>query len=86
MEEALLTADVGVQTSLALVDTLRTQGAKKSGSELKQFSEQAPLSFEKDKPLQVTGHTPYVIVLIGVNGSGKTITIGKISSSLRTRR
>lgn len=80
VEEALLTADVGVQTSLALVETLRSQGSKKSGAELKELLKGELLALlDDDKPLQVEGHKPYVIVMIGVNGSGKTTTIGKLA-------
>ena len=83
VEEALLTADVGVQTSLSLVEMLREQGTKKSGPELREILRKELRSLlDEDQPLEITDNQPHVIVLIGVNGSGKTTTIGKLAHRL----
>jgi fused signal recognition particle receptor len=83
VEEALLTADVGVQTSLSLVEMLREQGAKKSGPELRKILRKELRSLlEDDQPLEIGDNRPHVIVMIGVNGSGKTTTIGKLAHRL----
>ncbi len=86
IETALLTADVGVAATATLIADLRTRW-KRSGGEgdpksmLKASLVEllAPL----EKPLVVAGARPFVIMLAGVNGAGKTTSIGKLAKILQ---
>ena len=81
LEEALLTADVGVSTSMELVELLRRKSkAGHSSAELKDILKKELLSRIGDaEPLATIPEGPLVIVVVGVNGSGKTTTIGKLA-------
>jgi fused signal recognition particle receptor len=84
LESRLLLADVGVDATLEIIGKL-TQ--RVSRNELtRPESLQAALKEELlalltpcEQPLDVAGHKPYVILMVGVNGVGKTTTIGKMA-------
>lgn len=80
IEEALITSDVGVNTTMALISKLEGHAAGvTSPDELKEFlkSEMRKLL---TRPRQIeTSIKPYVIMVVGVNGVGKTTTIGKLA-------
>jgi fused signal recognition particle receptor len=85
LEEALISADFGVKTATAVCDTLRSERFDKDISEAdvrRALAERvemvlAPLA----KPLDVRrGHAPHVVLVVGVNGVGKTTTIAKLSN------
>ena len=83
LEELLITSDIGVQTTLTLME--RIANAKvEDVAEVKQILKEEILSILKTlSPVQATKkHTPHVILVVGVNGVGKTTTIGKIAASL----
>lgn len=91
IETALLTADVGVETTNQLINTLTQKLARKELNDaqaafacLKQEMLQilAPCS----KPLSIASHQPFVILVIGVNGSGKTTTIGKLANHYKNEQ
>ncbi|MDR0701503.1 MAG: signal recognition particle-docking protein FtsY [Azoarcus sp.] len=84
LEATLLMADCGVEVTQHLIDELRTRWKKdrlETASQLQQtladslFGIAAPL----EAALDVSGHKPYIIMLAGVNGSGKTTSIGKLA-------
>ena len=82
LEEALIMADMGVETSLAILDRLRERVKSERVSEPDQV--RAMLSEEiaaaltaNNKPFEFT--TPAVFLIIGVNGAGKTTTVGKLT-------
>jgi len=81
LEEQLILADVGVETSTKLVDTLRQQAKKQRLSAPEQLL--PVLRAEVEKILSVgrpvKEQKPHVILMIGVNGVGKTTTIGKLA-------
>jgi fused signal recognition particle receptor len=84
-EERLLTADVGVDVTTWLIERLRK--AKGGSQEAAQDALRAAL-LEILKPVEVPleidrTQRPYVILVVGVNGTGKTTTIGKLSARLR---
>lgn len=86
LEEVLITCDIGVETSLSIVEKLRASvKAKKlttpdeTKSELKNIIEEM---LGEDKKID-TSTTPSVILVIGVNGAGKTTTIGKLAAKYR---
>ncbi|EPJ7087867.1 signal recognition particle-docking protein FtsY [Citrobacter amalonaticus] len=84
LEEQLLIADVGVETTRKIITNL-TEGA--SRKQLKDAEalygllkdEMGEILAKVDEPLNVEGKTPFVILMVGVNGVGKTTTIGKLA-------
>ena len=72
LETSLITADVGVSATGFLITRLRDQ-ARRAG-----YQEAGPLR-PVAVPLDVSTHKPFVIMLAGVNGAGKTTSIGKIA-------
>ncbi len=88
LEDTLIQADFGVDAAAQIVDAVK-QRAKKQGakteSELKRILEDliAEALERDDKQLNlVDGKLPYVILVVGVNGVGKTTTIGKLANWL----
>ena len=84
MEEALLAADVGMETSLWLVDRVRklSREAKVSSSdELPPLLERAMLEALEgaDNEMKMAAEGPSLFLVVGVNGVGKTTSIGKLA-------
>jgi len=88
LEEALIGADVGVDTTLALIEKLQDRVKKEkylSTSELNGLLHEEIVSLLVDAPSSQMGFNPpsdkkpYVILVVGVNGVGKTTTIGKLA-------
>lgn len=84
LEEALIQADCGVETTLFLVDQLRERAREDritESSELKEvlIGEIVELLKKNAKTLKTPDDKPYVIMVVGVNGAGKTTTIGKLA-------
>ncbi|WP_298717092.1 signal recognition particle-docking protein FtsY [uncultured Oceanisphaera sp.] len=85
LETQLLTADLGVETTLSIIDNLTRQASRrqlKDGEALYELlkEEMAAILDKVDQPLVVDSeHKPYVILMVGVNGVGKTTTIGKLA-------
>lgn len=87
LEETLILADIGVETTLALLDPIKTkilQGETLTVKELKSFLKEQLISFLKDtdKPFPLPGN-PSVLFFLGVNGVGKTTTIAKLGKILK---
>lgn len=93
LEEALVTADVGIDTTVAIIDRIEKRVAKDkylNTSELNSILKEeiegilvdAPSSnsydFHSDLPTK-----PYVVLVVGVNGVGKTTTIGKLAYNFK---
>ena len=87
LEEALLAADVGVSTAMELVELLRKKSkAGVSKTELKEILKKELLNRIGDaEPLNTVDEGPLVIVVVGVNGSGKTTTIGKLANRYKSQ-
>jgi fused signal recognition particle receptor len=90
LEQLLLEADFGVPTTLALVaqvERLARQGEVKSDDEfrlaLAHGVEEALRKGNADPALRLASEGPTVLLVIGVNGAGKTTFIGKLSARLR---
>ena len=85
VEEILISSDVGVPTTAKLVAELEQEALERnitSGAELRELMiEHAARMLEGPVELDVS-HTPTVILMVGVNGTGKTTTIGKLSRFL----
>lgn len=89
LEEALIMADLGMETSVALIDELRDRVKKKhinDGNEVKRELQAviADALCELDSEM-VLETTPSVILVIGVNGVGKTTSIGKMASYYKSQ-
>jgi len=83
LEESLITSDVGVKTSSEIVDGLRGVLAGRDEEKLKGHLKSAIYSILKqvEMPLNIDiNQKPFVLMAIGVNGVGKTTTIGKLAA------
>lgn len=87
LEELLITADMGVDTALRVTANMAEGrlGRKLSVTEIKTLmsDEIARIMEPVAKPLPLYAKTPQVVLVVGVNGSGKTTTIGKLASQFR---
>src|SRR5829696_2389320 len=85
VEEILISSDVGVSTTAKLVGQLEQEALERnitSGAELRELMiEHATRMLDGPVELDVS-HVPTVILMVGVNGTGKTTTIGKLSRFL----
>lgn len=84
LEEVLITSDLGVRTSMDLLERVRERIDKKevnTPQELKQAIQDEIIGFLQIpvKALASPGPKPHVVMVVGVNGVGKTTTIGKLS-------
>lgn len=88
LEEALIGADVGVDTTISLIERIQERVKKEkyvSTSELNKLLHDEIVSLLVDAPSDQMGFQPsankkpYVILVVGVNGVGKTTTIGKLA-------
>ncbi|MBE7413764.1 MAG: signal recognition particle-docking protein FtsY [Deltaproteobacteria bacterium] len=83
LEESLILSDVGVTASTEIVDKLREVLVGKDEEKLRKHLRDSVYEILKkvEKPLEITS-SPFVIMVLGVNGVGKTTTIGKLASRL----
>lgn len=87
LEDVLLRADLGLETAMRVTDTL---AATRMGREVSDLEVRAVMGAEIEKvlkhvakPLELDlSHKPHVILVVGVNGTGKTTTIGKLAAKL----
>ena len=83
LEEALIESDMGPRTAADLADKLAATKFKKEADADLWRAALARLLRERlisvEKPLALSEHKPHVILLVGVNGSGKTTTAGKLA-------
>ena len=90
LETTLLMADVGVEATQYLLDELKAavgRGKLETGEQLQRalgdilLKLLAPL----EQPLDVSAHRPFIIMIAGVNGSGKTTSIGKLAKHFQAQ-
>ena len=92
LEARLLSADVGVEVTTAVLDDLRKRVARKELGDVDALigalrEAIAEILEPCAKPLSIdTGPRPFVILVVGVNGSGKTTTIGKLAQRFVTQQ
>lgn len=89
LEDVLLQADLGVETALRITDALASgrYGKDISPAEVQKVmaDEIARVLEPVAKPLELDlSHKPHVILVVGVNGTGKTTTIGKLAAKLHS--
>ncbi len=89
LEERLILADVGVKTTLELIDYLKKEAKrrkiKKSDELLELLKEKIKEMLKNCKGELNLNEKPSVILVLGVNGVGKTTTIGKLAKQLKDR-
>ena len=82
LEDALVRADVGPTTARDIV--VRVRSRYQPGSDpVDLVIEEIAGTFEHDKPWSAPAGSPAVVMVVGVNGTGKTTTIGKLAQALR---
>jgi fused signal recognition particle receptor len=84
IEETLYTADIGVATTTEIIDRLRERADRNllsDGDELKRLIREHLLEVLEgaERPMPHVAEPPAVVMVVGVNGSGKTTTIGKLA-------
>ena len=81
LEETLITSDIGVKTSWLIINSIKDGLKGYNADELKACLREAIFNILKDcqKPLEINTK-PFIIMVLGVNGVGKTTTIGKLAS------
>lgn len=87
LEDILISADVGMETTMKLIDNLRETIIREK---IKDPKEVKPLLMEEAKRLmnpelntKIISESPVIILVVGVNGVGKTTTIGKLSQRFK---
>lgn len=90
LEEILITADIGMNTTMLIIERLKAELVRRKVSEpslvkpvLKDVI--AELLNEKNNPRLNIDKSPSILFVIGVNGAGKTTTIGKVARSLKAQ-
>jgi fused signal recognition particle receptor len=99
LEEALIGADIGAQTSLSIIEKARRQVGRKQLNDVDELKrliktelieillaaqrnrQQGTVASETEVPLDIR---PYVLMIVGVNGVGKTTTIGKLAHRIKS--
>ena len=84
LEEQLLIADVGMETTTKIITSLTKHATHKDLKDAEALygklrEEMGDILSKVDKPLNIEGKKPFVILMVGVNGVGKTTTIGKLA-------
>ncbi len=89
LEEQLLIADVGMDTTQKIIRSLTAQANRKQLKDAEALysilkDEMAAILHKVEQPLSVEGKNPFVILMVGVNGVGKTTTIGKLAKQYQS--
>ncbi len=86
MEEALIESDMGVDTTLKIIDNLEERVSKDKYMSFDELMgllrDEISQLMDDEKPAFDFSKKPYIILVVGVNGVGKTTTIGKLASML----
>ncbi|GBK53273.1 signal recognition particle receptor protein FtsY [Edwardsiella piscicida] len=90
LEEQLIVADVGVETTRKIIDSLTAHASRKELKDAEALygklkEEMGEILQKVDAPLDISGHQPFVILMVGVNGVGKTTTIGKLARQFQAQ-
>ena len=87
IEALLVQADVGVPTTMQLIETMRSrvsrQGIKRQDALIEALKEELRALLIEPTPLNLSGRDLSVVLIAGVNGSGKTTSIGKMAYRMR---
>jgi fused signal recognition particle receptor len=81
LEEALISADVGVSATERIIDAVRSR--RRDGS-LRELVKAEILAILRGADVPASnGHRPHVVMIVGVNGTGKTTTVGKLARLIK---
>lgn len=87
LEELFISADVGVATTLKIIDKVRKDVSRKilkNPSELKKYIKEEVFNIlNVDNRLKMADQKPYVVLVVGVNGAGKTTSIAKLAKMFK---
>ncbi|MCQ2551800.1 MAG: signal recognition particle-docking protein FtsY [Clostridia bacterium] len=87
LEEVLITSDLGMETTMKIIETLRhsirENRLKDADSVKKEITRIVTEMLDKKERLELCQSVPLVIMMIGVNGAGKTTSIAKLANSLK---
>jgi fused signal recognition particle receptor len=89
LEELLITSDIGVSTAMELIETIGRKSASiQDAAQLKEFLKKEILKTMGTPPITAEGlvEKPHVVMVVGVNGVGKTTTIGKLAARQSSQR
>ena len=82
LEEALISADVGVAATGQIVDAVRSR--RNHGESLRELVKEEIRGILKGAESETPdGHRPHVVLIVGVNGTGKTTTVGKLARLMK---
>lgn len=89
LEELLITADMGPQFAQDLINDVKGKVSRhelQDAAQIKKVMQERMVGIlrQMEKPLTISKGQPFVIMAIGVNGSGKTTTIGKLANLLHS--
>ncbi len=89
LEEIFITSDIGAETTLKIIDRIKDRAARDKYVDMDELNELlceeiTAMLAENDKQREVGTVKPYVIMVVGVNGVGKTTTIGKLAHLYRS--
>jgi fused signal recognition particle receptor len=89
LEELLISADMGPQFTYDLIDDVKQRVSRhdlENAGQIKKILQERMIAILQkiEKPLTIPKGQPFIIMTIGVNGSGKTTTIGKLASLLKS--
>ena len=95
LEEILISSDVGVNTTLKIIERIELRAAKDKYTDLNELNlllkEEISLLLSENESQTSndfeipTSENPYVIMVVGVNGVGKTTTIGKLANQFKSK-
>jgi fused signal recognition particle receptor len=84
VEDLLIASDIGVETSTRIVSALNDGrlGERYEEADFKTLiaGEVEKVLRQVEQPLEISSHRPFVVLAVGVNGSGKTTTLGKLAA------
>jgi fused signal recognition particle receptor len=85
LEEVLISADLGMAATARVVDAVRSRARRgESLRELVKTEIQGIFDAAEGAHPPTNGHVPHVTLIVGVNGTGKTTTVGKLANLLKT--
>ena len=90
LEEILITSDIGVKTTRQLLDKVSEKVKRRELEDADQLKkalqeEMFLILHQQENPLDISSANPFVIMVIGVNGTGKTTTLSKMAQKFKAR-
>ena len=82
LEEALISADIGVAAADQIVQAVKSKRTRGQSLRVLVTEEIRGILRAADQPI-TTGHKPHVVMIVGVNGTGKTTTVGKLARLIK---